>query len=83
MYAYVPKRTNKMSHKRKITKKINFQIKRTIAKLRHAGDKIISQKIVQDTNLNVSLRTVQRHLLRMKLKYKQGSPIICLTKVHR
>ena len=76
---------SKVGPKFKITKKTNLRIKRAISYFQSQCEKINSRKILEISESNVSVRTVQRHLLRMQLKYKRVSSIIIisLTKAHK
>jgi len=81
--AYVPTQNTKRGPKPKITKKISLRIKQAFSIFQDAGQKVNSRKIVKTTEVKVSIRTVQRHLMGMQLKYKRVLPAINLTKAHR
>jgi len=83
MCSYEPRKRAKMGRKPKITKNIQMRIKRAITNIHQAGEKVNSRKIIKETGANVSIRTAQRHLLRMDLKYKRASPVIILSKLHK
>ena len=50
--------------------------------LQDSGEKIISRKIVEACNLDISIRAVHRHLKIIQYKYKRATAIISLTKAH-
>ena len=83
MCTYEPKKTAKVGPKSKITSKLNLRIKRAISTLQAKHEKINSPKLIEMTDANVSLRTLQRHLRNMQFKYKRASGIITLTKEHK
>jgi len=83
MCSHEPRKNSKIGRKPKITKKMDMRIKTAIANIHQAGEKVNSQKIIKETGANVSIRTAQRHLLRMDLKYKRASPVIFLSKLHK
>jgi len=67
----------------KVAKKVQLRIKRAICNFRDSGEKIISRKIVKAGNLDISIRTVQRHLKTVQYKYKRATAIISLTHAHK
>ena len=83
MCTYIPKKTVKVGRKRKITKTLQLRIKRAISSLQNVSEKINTRKIVEICNVDASLRTVQRHMKDIQMKYKKASSIICLTKAHK
>jgi len=83
MCSYEPRKNSKIGRKPKIKKKMDMRIKRAIANIHQAGEKVNSRKIIEETGANASIRTAQRHLLSMDLKYKRTSPVIILSKLHK
>lgn len=73
----------KTGSKSKIDKKSSLKIKREISKMHAQGEKITSPKIIKTCELNVSLRTVQRHLKFKDLHYKNVTKKIILSKTHK
>jgi len=62
----------KRGAKAKIMKKDCLCIKRAIARFTCSGEKITSPKIKEETHLNVSTKTVRRHMTRIGAKYKRS-----------
>jgi transposase len=58
-------------------------IKRTICHFHEKKTKVNAPKIIKECNLDVSLRTVQRHLKCQGLKYKRSKSKINLSKSHK
>ena len=75
--------TFKMGLNPKVTMKVQLRIKRAMCNLQDSGEKNISRKIVEARDLDISVRTVQRHLKTMQYKYKRTTAIIILTKAHK
>jgi len=83
MCSYEPRKNSKIGRKPKIAKKMDMRIKRAIANIHQAGKKVNLRKNIEETDANASIRTAQRHLLRMDLKYKRASSVIILSKLHK
>jgi hypothetical protein len=66
-----------------INKGQNLLIKRTISKLKENKKKVNSSKLKKECDLNVSVWTIQRHLRRSGLKYKNIPSKIYLSRKHK
>jgi len=73
----------KTGTKHKITKSVALSIKREIANLRCAEEKINCSKLKKNCKLTMSVSTVQRHLKNQQLKYKNSFHEIVLSKKHK
>lgn len=74
---------NKRGPKLKITERANLKIKRSISYLKNNGKKVNSSKLKVECNLNVSVRTIQRHMKRSDYKYTKLKSQIYLSKKHK
>jgi len=75
-----PKRRGK---KPILKSKDQLAIKRTISRLSSEGKKVNSSKLKIDCKLEVSTRTVRRHLAKMGMRYMNIKKTIFLTKMHK
>lgn len=73
----------KTGPKNKITKKDHVRIKREISKLQNEKKKVFSRKIIQNCDLVVSQRTVQRYMKQRQFVYKNSSNEIVLSRQHK
>lgn len=73
----------KTGPKNKITKKLQLKMKREISNILNSGQKVFSQKIIQNCDLLVSKRTVQRHLKKNNYVYQSASTQIVLSQHHK
>ena len=80
MCTYILNKSFKMGPNPKVTKKVQFRIKGATCNLEDSGEKFISRKIIEACDIDISIRTVQRHLKAMQYKYKRATAIISLTK---
>ena len=79
LYQSIRKRGPKL----KIDKKLSTRIKRCTESLISDGQRVTSRKLSKMVDLNVSLRTTQRHMKRLLYKYKAARAEIVLGKNHR
>ena len=70
----------KIGLKHKVTKKTSMSIKREISSLGENEERINATKLVRNLSLNVSERTVRRHLLKLDYKYVKATNQIILSK---
>ena len=76
-------RPKKRGCRPKITKNNALCIKRVISRYKSAGEKINSSKIIEECQLKVSTKTVQRHLTKIGAKYKKSKYQIVLSPSHK
>ena len=69
--------------KRSIGKRIERRMKRTVTRLLTSGEKVTARKVKEKCELDVNVRTVQRTLHRIGLKYAKAKKKITLTKKHK
>jgi transposase len=72
----------KRGPKPKITKKLQFRIKRQISFSLNKGERVTSSKIMKECEINANVRTVQKYLRKEGYKYKKARKEIVLTKKH-
>ena len=77
------KRKKKGGRKRSIGKKTESRMKRTETRLLTSGEKVTARKVKEKCELDVNVRTVQRTLHRIGLKYAKAKKNITLTKKHK
>jgi len=81
---YKMKRTKiKSGPKLKISKPYKLRLKRKISALHELGEKVNSQKLIDECQLKVSKSTVQRYLHSTGFTYKRISSRIYLTDCHK
>ena len=68
---------------RKIGKRAERRMKRTVTRLLTSGEKVTARKVKEKCELDVNVRTVQRTLHRIGLKYAKAKRKITLTKKHK
>ena len=73
----------KRGRKAKLTKTTKLRIKRCISKLKSNEEKVNSTKIRNDCDLDVSNRTIQRHIKSIGMKYKKIKKKIQLSKIDK
>ena len=73
------KRKKKRGRKRSIGKRTERRMKRTVT----SGEKVTARKVKEKCELDVNVRTVQRTLHRIGLKYAKAKKKITLTKKHK
>lgn len=73
----------KRGPKRKLDRKHRLSVKRNIAQIESLGQKVNSTKILRNSDLDVSTRTVQRCLKEMGMKYKNATTQIMLSQKHK
>lgn len=73
----------KVGRKNKITKRESLVLKREIALLNEQQEKVNSKKLIKNLGLNISPRSVHRHLLKLDFKYKKATNQIVLSKKHK
>lgn len=79
----------KKSHKKKIGRKTiigkaeSLSIKRYVAEKNLNGEKVNCRKIMTDTNISVSRRTLNNWLLRNEFKYEKEAQKVMLSKKHK
>ena len=76
-------RKKKRGRKRSIGKRTERRIKRTVTRFLTSGEKVTARKVKEKCELDVNVRTVQRTLHRIGLKYAKAKKKITLTKKHR
>ena len=76
-------RKKKIGRKRSISKRTESRMKRTVTRLLTSGEKITARKEKEKCELDVNVRTVQRTLNRISLKYEKAKKKITLTKKHK
>ena len=69
--------------KRSIGKRTERRMKRTVTGLLTSGEKVTARKVKEKCELDVNVRTVQRTLHRIGLKYAKAKKKISLTKKHK
>ena len=74
-------RKKKRGRKRSIGKRTERRMKRTVTRLLTSGEKVTARKVKEKCELDV--RTVQRTLHRIGLKYAKAKKKITLTKKHK
>ena len=76
-------RKKKRGQKRSIGKRTERRMKRTKTRLLTSGEKVTARKVKEKCELDVNVRTVQRTLHRIGLKYAKAKKKITLTKKHK
>ena len=76
-------RKKKIGRKRSIGKRTERRMKRTVTRLLTSGEKVTARKVKEKCELDVNVRTVQRTLHRIGLKYAKAKKKITLTKKHK
>ena len=76
-------RKKKRRQKRSIGKRTEVRMKRTVTWLLTSGEKVTARKVKEKCELDVNVRTVQRTLRRIGLKYAKAKKKITLTKKHK
>ena len=76
-------RKKKKGRKRSIGKRNERRMKRTVTRLLTSGEKVTAKKVKEKCELDVNVRTVQRTLHRIGLKYAKAKKKITLTKKHK
>ena len=76
-------RKKKRGRKRSIGKRTERRMKRTVTQLLTSGEKVTARKVKEKCELDVNVRTVQRTLHRIGLKYAKVKKKITLTKKHK
>ena len=75
-------RKKKRGRKRSIGKRTE-RMKRTVTRLLTSGEKVTARKVKEKCELDVNVRTVQRTLHRIGLKYAKAKKKITLTMKHK
>ena len=78
-----PERKKKRGRKRSIGKRTERRMKRTVTQLLTSGEKVTARKVKEKCELDVNVRTVQRTLHRIGLKYSKAKKKITPTKKHK
>ena len=65
-------RKRKRGRKRSISKRTERRMKRTVTRLLTSGEKVTARKVEEKCELDVNVRTVQRTLYRIGLKYAKA-----------
>lgn len=73
----------KRGPKSKLSKTDKLSVKREISRLKNNQEKVNCSKLKENCNLDVSTRTLQRHMINLKLKYRNKQKRIFLSKNHR
>ena len=73
----------KCGPRNKIDRRLSLKIKRCISQIKESGKKVNSTKIIDQCNLILSNKTVQRHLKSEGYKYKNICQKMVLSKKHR
>ena len=76
-------RKKKRGRKRSIGKRTERRMKRPVTRLLTSGEKVTARKVKEKCELDVNVRTVQRTLHRIGLKYAKAKKKITLTKKHK
>ena len=76
-------RKKKRGRKRSVGKRTERRMKRTVTRLLTSGEKVTARKVKEKCKLDVNVRTVQRTLHRIGLKYAKAKKKITLTKKHK
>ena len=76
-------RKKKRIRKRSIGKRTQRRMKRIVARFLISGEKVTARKVKEKCELDVNVRTVQRTLHRIGLKYAKTKKKITLTKKHK
>ena len=76
-------RKKKRGRKRSVGKWIERRKKRTVTRLLTSGEKVTARKAKEKCELEINVRTVQRTLHRIGLKYAKAKKKITLTKKHK
>ena len=69
--------------KRSICKRTEKRMKRTVTRLLTSGEKVTARKVKEKCELDVNVRTEQRTLHRIGLKYAKAKKKLTLTKKHK
>ena len=77
------RREKKRGRKRSIGKRTERRMKRTVTRLLTSGEKVTARKVKEKCELDVNVRTVQRMLHRIGLKYAKAKKKITLTKKYK
>ena len=83
MCTYVPRMNVKKGPIPIIDKKMQIRLKRAISNLKSTGQKINSRKLIELTDLNASIKTVQRYMKCNEYKYKKIRSKIILSEKHK
>jgi len=73
----------KRGPKFKLNSYCKLKVKRCISALKNDGQKVNCTKIKNACNLNISTRTIQRHLSKMCFTYKKAKSQLVLSKYHK
>ena len=76
-------RKKKRGRKRSIGKRTEKGMKRTVTQLLTSGEKVTARKVKEKWEFDVNVRTVQRTLHRIGLKYAKAKKKNTLTKKHK
>ena len=76
-------RKKKRGRKRSIGKRNERRMERTVSRLLTSGEKVTARNVKEKCELDVNVRTVQRTLHRIDLKYAKAKKKIKLTKKHK
>ena len=76
-------RKKKRGQKRSIGKRTERRMKRTVTRLLASGEKVTARKVKEKCELDANVRTVQRTLHNIGLKYAKAKKKITLTKKHK
>ena len=76
-------RKKKRGRKRSIGKRTERRMKSTVTRLLTSGEKVTARKVKEKCELDVNVRTVQRTLHMIGLKYAKAKKKITLTKKHK
>ena len=76
-------RKTKRGRKRSIGKRTERRMKSTVTRLLTSGEKVTARKVKEKCELDINVRTVQRTLHRIGLKYAKAKKKITLTKKHK
>ena len=76
-------RKKKRGRKRSIGKRTERRMKRTVTRPLTYGENVTARKMKEKCELDVNVRTVQRMLHRIGLKYAKAKKKITLTKKHK
>lgn len=84
LYKYIPKSNlRKRGPRFKINSFSKLSIKRQSSKILLRGEKLNCSKLLNECNIQISCRTLQRHVKREGMVYKKAKMQICLSKKHK
>lgn len=69
--------------KKKINKRMSLRLRRTIFGLIQRGERINSRKLIEETDLNVSIWTLQRYLRARAMRYGNSKKRLCIDDKNR